>query len=428
MSKIKILFLGGAQEIGRSAVHISGKVTNLLFDSGIKFSNQIEEAIPKFEKIDINALDGVIITHCHLDHVGSLPYLVKLGYKGKILMTAPTKNLCYLMLMDYIIQSKLKLYNKQDIKKTFKKIHILNYGERKKIKNFYIKLLPSAHVLGSCQILTQIKNRRLIYTSDIKLEGSRLFEAPPIVTCDILLVESTYAENKYRHETREESRRKLINHINGTIKNNGVVLIPSFAVGRCQELIMEIDSLIKANQIDDVPILIDGMIRKTNLIHEKYKNYTKIKNFLFNTYNLPSIISRNEIDKISGIIITTSGMLQGLSRKYYSLLSKNSKNCLIFAGFQAKNSFGRKVLDALYYKINTTNRIELYQDKIKVDILTGFSGHSDSNALMEFINKIKPKTVILNHGEEDKINEFKNKLIINKFDASAPKIAEEILV
>ena len=414
--RAEIYFAGGAREIGRSCFVLRGK-KNLIIDAGIKLGKKIE--FPLIEELDY----PIVISHAHLDHIG---YLANTQPKEKIYTTKPTKDLMPLLLSDYSRISQLSF----DTNRLMKKVEVKEYKERFKVNGFSVELFNAGHLLGSAMI----KIGELLYTGDFNARGSLLLEKAKPVKAKTLLIESTYAGKEDIIPSFKEEMKRLVAIINKVVKNKGVVLIPAFAAGRAQEILISLERMMRSNAIPRVPIYIDGMIKKAmkiyriNLLYAKKEIQEQILSSLHDPFKsgyfkVSRSKTREDVKKPS-IIVTTSGMIVGGPVLYYlKRFAGDENSALVFVGYQAEGTLGREILDG-------KRRIEIFGEKLELKMEVyrlKISGHSDRNDLIRFINTIKPKHVILVHGEEKKQKELSSYLS-KRYNVDIPKVGESLSI
>lgn len=424
---IRLSFLGGARQVGRSCLFLQTPESRVLLDCGVDVADS-NESYPYLDapEFKINELDAVIISHSHLDHIGLVPYLFKFGYRGPVYCTEPTRDVGAILLIDFIkvMMEKRKdpLFTIDDIKEFVKHTITLNYDEVNDITpDVRITLHNAGHVLGSSMVHTHVGNGlyNFLYTGDIKYAKSYMLE--PALTkfqrLEGVIMESTYGGKSRVQSSRRESEKQLIDVVEETIEKKGKVLIPVLGSGRAQEVMLIIEDAIKKSIIPKVPIYIDGMVWDITAIYSTYPEYfnNSLKNQIFQKNTNPflsDVFKQVGSDKerrevINGgpcIILATSGMLVGgPSVEYLRNLGDNSRNSMIFVSYQGEGSLGRRIQNGektLYFATGENKHEEL-QLKINIVTIDGLSGHSDRKQLMSFVNDLKPrpKRVILVHGE-----------------------------
>ena len=426
---IRMTFLGGAREVGRSCILLQTPISKILLDCGINVAAHNSERFPCFDipEFDINQLDAVIISHAHLDHVGLLPYLYKMGYKGPVYMTIPSRDIAALISLDFIgvayKQAVQPLFSSTDIKEMVKHSICLNYNEVTDITpDIRLTFYNAGHTLGSAMVHLNIGNglHNLLYTGDFKYGKSRLLD-PAVANfprLETVITESTYGAKTDILPPRRESEENLIKLVNETIERKGKVLIPELGLGRAQETMLILEEAMKTGQLPKIPIYIDGMIWDINAIHTAYPDFlsSNTRTQIFQDKNpfVSEIFSRvgshQERKKvIEGgpcVVLATSGMLVGgASVEYFREFASNKNNSIIFVCYQGVGSLGRQVQEGLKQtKMIVEGKEEIVDINIKVNTIDGLTAHAGRGELMNFFARIKPKPkrIIVNHGEVSK--------------------------
>lgn len=441
---IRATALGGFREVGRSSLLIETNHSKILIDCGVSpepsirgleaVTNDENKAFPYLDSanITINDLNAVILTHAHMDHIGFVPYLFKYGYEGPVYCTPPTRDLAALLLYDYLklVQRSggTPLYEEKDIRKMLTHMITREYNEVTNVTD-EIKLTyhNAGHILGSGIVHLHIGEGmyNIVHSGDMKFGFTRLLDPADVryPRIDSLFIESTYGAPNDITPNRQEAEIELIEVIKRTVDNGGKVLIPLFAIGRSQELMLVLESYLTNNSKYkiDAPIYLDGMILEASAIHTAYPEYLKMSlqhRILSNRSPFESEIfeiakgERREIlEKGPCVILASGGMLNGgASLEYFKEMATDPKNLLIFVGYNSASSLGRRVQNGLKEVALPGEDGKLTNIKINMQVITveGFSGHSDRRQLMAFVDNIRPtpKKVFTMHGEEAKCEEL----------------------
>ncbi|RLI98649.1 MAG: beta-CASP ribonuclease aCPSF1 [Candidatus Aenigmatarchaeota archaeon] len=445
---VRLTALGGFRQVGRSCILVQTPHSNVLLDCGIDpgSDNVPLVDLPEFS---IDRLDAVVASHAHLDHVGFIPYLYKEGFKGPLYCTAPTRDLMVLLCMDYIdvcqSNGKQLYYNKKDIEKAVKHSIVLDYGEVSDITpNIRLTLQPSGHLLGSSLIHLHIGNglHNILYTGDLKFGPSKLFE--PAYTnfqrVETLITESTYGAAEDVTPHRNETEDAFFRIINDTISKGGKVLIPSFAVGRAQELMV-----LLASRPFEHPVYMEGMLWDATAIHTAYPEYLSkyLQRSIFKYGKNPFVskifkrVAPKERDSIidskePAVIIATSGMLiGGPAVEYLKGLAPDAKNTLMFVGYQAEGTLGRRIQKGWkdIPMADASGRTKTMPIKMNVETIHGLTGHSTRPELINYVKRLgsKPERILVDHGENRKCIELSRDLHrICRCETLAPKNMETI--
>jgi len=431
----EISFLGAAREVGRSCILVKGR-ESVLLDCGVKLGQ--EEEYPLLDYEAIKALDKVVLSHAHLDHSGYLPALYASGYKGKVFLTKPTRDLIQLLLADYLrIKESTSPYKQEHVAKLLTHTEMLEYHEEKQGIQFY----DAGHILGSAITKINTGDSTVLYTGDMNLRASRLLEgAEKGMEADTLIIESTYGAKADCHPSSKEAGRILVEEINDTVKQGGKVLIPTFAIGRGQEILFTLESYLRSGALEKTPIYLDGMVNKVLRIYRHNAIYLKKEvqrriltsdddPFKSEHYLVPQKRNRSDVfEQPNAVILATSGMLNGgPSVGYLEKLAPEEKNKIIMVGFQAQGTRGRMLLEGV-------KQIQLADKLIDVNFKVRqapFSGHSDHKELVEFAKSIKGlKNVFIVHGEEAKSLELQTALKkhLKHAKVEVPKLGEKFEV
>ena len=432
-SEVSLLTLGGFGQVGRSCMLLTTSDSKVLIDCGINpGARSPSEAFPRIDwaNITLDELDAIVIGHAHLDHTGFLPVLLKYGYKGPIYCTEPTLPMMNLIQLDAIkvaaAQGKIPMYSDRDVFQVMRQAITLPYGSVTDISpDIKLVLSNAGHILGSATCHFHIGNgdHNFVYSGDIKYGRSMLLESantnyPRVET---LLIESTYGAKEDIQPSRQEVEAAFIASVNSVLKEGGKVLIPIPAVGRAQELMMVIDRYMKSGELTEAPVFMEGMIQEATAIHEAFPEYLvkELKQKILETddnpfdseyfTNIEHQDGREEPlrEGLPCIIIATSGMLEGGPvLEYFRNIAPHKQNKILFVSYQVNGTLGRRVMDgARQVSISgQEGKIEVVSINCSTERLEGFSGHSDYNQLMAFVQRLRHKLrrVLVNHGEKKK--------------------------
>ncbi|MCS7118582.1 MAG: beta-CASP ribonuclease aCPSF1 [Archaeoglobaceae archaeon] len=451
---VRVTFLGGCREVGRSCYLLQTRHSKVLIDCGINVSNISETPylyLPEVQPLD--SLDAVVITHAHLDHCGLVPLLYKFNYKGPIYVTPPTRDLMVLLQLDFIEvagREKEAIYTSAMVREALKHTITLNYGEVTDISpDLRLTFYNAGHILGSAIAHFHVGEGlyNIAFTGDFKFEKTRLFDktTTSFPRLEALIMEATYGGAEDFQPSRAEAEQKLIEIINETIEKGGRVLIPTFAVGRSQEVMIVLEEAIRENKLKEVPIYIDGMIYEATAIHTAYPEYlnANLRDLIFydgiNPFISESFIRVDSVDKRESIIndsspsviISPSGMLNGGPvMEYFRNLAGDEKNMIIFVGYQAEGTLGRKVQKGWKeIPFSVDGRREVVEIKMRVETVDGFSGHSDRRQLLNYVKFLnsKPSKIVTVHGDETKCVELASGIYKTyKIETRAPLNMETI--
>ncbi|HJJ22223.1 MAG TPA: beta-CASP ribonuclease aCPSF1 [Nitrosopumilus sp.] len=457
-TEVSLYTLGGFGQVGRSSLLLSTPESKILIDCGINpGARSPMDAFPRLDSLNLtlDELDAVVIGHAHLDHTGFLPTLCKYGYKGPIYCTEPTLPMMNLIQLDAIkvatAQGRTPIYAERDVKQIMRQAITLPYGTVTDISpDIKLVFANAGHILGSalCHFHIGNGNHNFVYSGDIKFGKSILFEAASwnFPRVETLLIESTYGLKEDIQPSRQEVESAFINAVNNTLADGGKVLIPIPAVGRAQEIMMVIDHYMKSGEMVEAPVFTEGMISEASAIHESYPEYLarELKQKILETddnpfdseyfTNIEHADTREEPMRENSpcIILATSGMLEGGPvLEYFKNIAPDKKNKVLFVSYQVNGTMGRRVLDGSKQvsMLGKEGKVEVVTINCGVEKLDGFSGHSDYNQLMSFVQRLRPKLrrVLVNHGERKKSeNLAMNIRRMYRIPAHYPQIQEAI--
>ena len=428
--EVYIFCLGGVKQVGRSCFIVVTSESKIMLDCGINpGENNAIDAYPRIDWFDfkLEDLDAVIISHAHIDHQGFLPTLFKYGYDGPVYCTEPT-----LPLMNLLQSDSVKIaqnngvycpYEVRDINEIIKHCITLPYGKPTDISpDITITLNNAGHIMGSATVHINISGaHNILYSGDYKYAKTQLLDSavsnyPRVET---LITESTYGASSDIMPDQGIVYNSFTETINKTLTSGGKVLIPVPAVGRAQEIMLVLDKEMKDGRLIESPIYIEGMISEASAIHMSYAHYlgqdvrrsvshgiNPFQSEYFTVVN--GWGKRDEVlkDQNPAIIMATSGMLEGgPSVEYFKEIATKENNKMIFVSYQINGTLGRRMLDGNTNEVSMMDKngkVKVIPLKCKTQKIDGFSGHSDFNQILSFVSRIKPKRVLVNHGERSK--------------------------
>jgi len=428
---VRVTFLGGSRQVGRSAILVKTRESQLLLDCGINpGSRRPIHSYPRLdvEEFDLKNLDAVVITHAHLDHCGFLPYLYKYGYGGPVYCSEPTANVMTLLQSDYIDvtrkEGNVPPYSPEDIFEVILHTIPLSYGEVTDVSpDVRLTLHNAGHILGSSLVHLHIGKglHNIVYTGDFKYGPTALLQPastyfPRIET---LIMEATYGNPDNVAPSRDETDAQFVSVANNILKG-GKVLIPVPAVGRAQEILMVINKYMQSGDLLEVPVYIEGMISEATGIHTAYPDYLshEIRDQILKQGVNPfesdyfTVVrqhdTRDEI--VEGgpcIIMATAGMMEGGPViDYFKRLAPYDENGMIFVSYQVTGTMGQRVQSGMgsAQVYNQEGKMEVINIDMSVNTVEGFSGHSDRRQLVNYVRRLRPqpKRVFVVHGEESK--------------------------
>ncbi|MCK4268991.1 MAG: beta-CASP ribonuclease aCPSF1, partial [Methanogenium sp.] len=421
---VRVTTLGCCREVGRAAFLLTTPESRILIDCGEKPGNNngypylyVPEIYP------LNSLDAVVITHAHLDHCALVPLLYKYGYDGPVYSTPATRDLAAMLQLDYIdVMNKEKNkvpYSSKEVQEYLKHSITLNYGNVTDIApDIKLTFHNAGHILGSaiCHFHVGDGLYNIAFTGDFNYGKTRLF-GPATVQfprLEALFMESTYGGSQDMQPSKKDGEAKLYDIVTNTINRGGKVIIPAFAVGRSQEVMLALEEGMREKKIPEVKIYLDGMIKEATAIHTTYPEYLNpdLRAQIFKDGMNPFLsdcfvqvdspkLREKVIAGDSCIIITTSGMLSGGPiMEYLRNLAEDERNTLVFVGYQADGTMGRRLQKG--WKEIPMGRRETIVVNLEISTVDGFSGHSDRRQLMSYVNHLhpRPEKIFTIHGDE----------------------------
>jgi KH/beta-lactamase-domain protein len=440
---VRITTLGCCREVGRAAFILSTADTRILIDCGDKPGAEGEVPylqVPEALGAGASNLDAVILTHAHLDHSALIPLLFKYGYDGPIYCTEPTRDLMGLLTLDYLDvaakEGRTPPYESEMVRDAIKHCISLEYGDVTDIApDIKLTFHNAGHILGSAVSHFHIGDGlyNVAFSGDIHYDDTRLFngavnEFPRVET---LVMESTYGGRNDYQTDQEDAEQHLVKVINEAYDNGGKVLIPAFAVGRSQEIMLVLEEAMRNGKIPEMPIHLDGMIWEATAIHTTYPEYLRdnLRDRIFHDDENPFLadyfnhIDRGEderqevTDGDQAIILSTSGMVTGGPiMSWLRHVGNDPDSTMMFVGYQAQGTLGRRIQNGWdEIPINNRNdggRSNTMTMKMDVQTVDGFSGHADRQGLENFVRTMnpRPEKVLCVHGDEKSTQDLSSAL------------------
>ena len=433
MVRIKFMGATGTVTGSKTLLELDGK--KFLIDCGMfqglkRLRLMNWEAFP----IPLEEIDAIILTHAHIDHSGYIPRLVKYGYRNKIIATPTTTDLCKIMLIDSAHLQEvdaeyanfkrfskhkpaLPLYTIEDAQASLELFEGLPYGERISLTaNMTLTFRDAGHILGSAfadiRVSVGGEEKRILFTGDLGRPSQPILRDPHTVyNVDYLVIESTYGDRLHEDNSVKDELAKVVNE---SVERGGVLVIPSFAVGRTQTILFYLRELEKEGRIPVLPVYVDSpmAIEATEIFKKHFEDYDleskKLKiegEDIFSTTHLRFMKTREQsvsLNKVKekAIIISASGMVTG-GRILHHLerLLPSEKNTVLFIGYQAEGTRGRAILEgAESIKIHGKH----VPVRAKIENITGFSAHADYNEILAWLSNFHraPRKVFIIHGEK----------------------------
>jgi KH/beta-lactamase-domain protein len=428
--EVMLFCLGGVKQVGRSCFVVVTPETKVMLDCGINPGEMSGlDAYPRLDwfNFDLDDLDAVVISHAHIDHQGFLPTLFKYGYRGPVYCTEPTLPLMVLLQTDSVKiannNGTYLPYAARDVYEVIKHCITLPYGKPTDISpDVTITLNNAGHIMGSATVHLNISGaHNILYSGDYKYARTQLLDSAVSLypRVETLITESTYGNTTDVMPDQQSVYRGFTESINKTLTEGGKVLLPVPAVGRAQEIMLVMAKEMKEGRLIESPIYIEGMISEASAIHMSYAHYLGsdvrksvsqgINPFQSEYFTIISGYGKRDDmlnDENPAIVMATSGMLEGgPSVEYFKELAPIPKNKIIFVSYQINGTLGRRVLDGAMSEVSMmdkSGKVKVVPVRCQTQKIDGFSGHSDFNQILNFVSRIKPKRILVNHGEKSK--------------------------
>jgi metallo-beta-lactamase family protein len=455
-----IEFSGAAQEVTGSCHILRVGKRTVLLDCGL-YQGRRSESRDKNRRlpVPVEEIDGIILSHAHIDHAGRLPYLVAQGYKGTIWATSATRDLCAIMLADSAhIQEKdadflarhrheiiEPLYRMEDATRTQERMVGMPYNKWFEVTDgVRARFTEAGHILGSASVVVEMREgddfKRLVFSGDVGRMGLPIIRdpAPPHDGADVVICESTYGNRD--HDSVEGAREQLARVVRETAARGGRLLIPAFAVGRTQELVYDLHALRRDDKIPNIPIFIDSPLA-TNAtavfaMHpESYDHNEELVRTAPNLFDFPmveftrDVMESKRLNSMHGpmIIIAASGMCEsGRILHHLQYGASDARNTILIVGFQAEHTLGRRIVEE-------RPTLKIFGDDVplaaQVEVLLGYSAHADRTELQAWLREVRgagtkdgrgTPTVYLVHGETEAQQAFATQLREDGFEVEIP--------
>ena len=472
---MKIKFCGAARTVTGSCYYLESDRFKVVVDAGaFQGSYDTEKLNREPFPFDPSSLDAIFLTHAHFDHCGRIPMLVKLGFKGRIFSTQPTRDLARIVLLDaarlqkedydrWLARAKDEkdsgenpsedgslyakrepLYSEEDVEAAISLFEVYPYGTSVNLHNgLEFRFRDAGHILGSSMIemwttTDSGRERKIVFSGDLGQPGARIVKDPDLVReADYVICESTYGNRL--HKNKDETVLELLSILKTAQEQGGNVLIPSFAIERTQEILYEINLFVENNLLNEMPVYLDSpMASKATTVFRQYPTFydedaRRLLDkgddpFNFKGFNITTSAedSKRLITKNGIVIIAGSGMCTGgrIIHHIKNNISKSSTH-MVFVGYQVEGTLGRKIVDG-------DKRIKIFGEGLDVNAqihtLGGFSAHGDQRDLRYWLRSFghSPKEIFITHGDEETSIGFASNIEQElKIQTQVPKLNEE---
>ncbi|RDW74971.1 hypothetical protein BP6252_06113 [Coleophoma cylindrospora] len=480
--ELMFLCLGGGNEVGRSCHILQYKGKTVMLDAGMHPAYDGLAALPFYDDFDLSTVDVLLISHFHIDHAASLPYvLAKTNFKGRVFMTHPTKAIYKWLIQDSVRvggassnPTSQPVYTEADHLSTFPQIEAIDYQTTHTVSSIRITPYPAGHVLGAAMFLIEIAGLKIFFTGDYSREEDRYLvsaEVPKNVKIDVLITESTYGSAS--HVPRVERETALLKSITGILNRGGRVLMPVFALGKAQELLLILDEYwARHSEYQKYPIYYaSNLARKCMLVYHTYvgamnENIKRLfrermaeagtsddiagKGGPWDFKFIRSLKNLDRFDDVGGCVMLASpGMMQnGVSRDLLERWAPSDKNGVIITGYSVEGTMAKQIMQepdqiqAVMSRNTGAGRrgpVGGEGDKVMIPRRCSvqeysFAAHVDGVENREFIEEVAAPVVILVHGEHHNMMRLKSKLLSLNADKTvkvkvfSPRNCEELRI
>lgn len=417
--------LGAGKEVGRSCHIIQFKDKTVMLDAGVHPAYSGQASLPYYDEFDLSEVDVLLISHFHLDHAASLPHVMqKTNFKGRVFMTHPTKAIYRWLMSDFVRVSSAggevdQIFSETELAKSFEAIEAVDFHSTTIVNGIKFTAYHAGHVLGGAMYFIEIAGVKILYTGDYSREEDRHLNIAevPAETPDILITESTYGTAT--HENRLVKEKKLLDDITKTVQRGGRVLMPVFALGRAQELLLILDEYWSRHpELQHIPIYyISSLAKKCMAVYQTYihtmnpairAEFSKRNPFIFQ--HISSLRNLDRFDDIGpSIMLASPGMLQnGNSRTLLEKWCPDEKNLLYMTGYSVDGTMANMITNAPA-EITTLNGVKVVR-RMAIEVLS-FAAHVDFIQNRDFIDAVDAKHIILVHGESNGMGRLKSALL-----------------
>ncbi|CCC69876.1 hypothetical protein NCAS_0D02950 [Naumovozyma castellii] len=435
----KFFSLGGSNEVGRSCHILQYKGKTIMLDAGVHPAYQGMASLPFYDEFDLSTIDVLLISHFHLDHAASLPYVMqKTNFKGRVFMTHPTKAIYRWLLRDFVRVTSIgvnstignddNIYTDEDLAESFDKIETVDYHSTVDVDGIKFTAFHAGHVLGAAMFQIEIAGLRVLFTGDYSREMDRHLNSAevPSLPSDVLIVESTFGTAT--HEPRLNREKNLTQLIHSTVSRGGRVLLPVFALGRAQEIMLILDEYWSQHAEElgsgQVPIYYaSNLAKKCMSVFQTYVNMMnddirrKFRDSQTNPFIFKNISYLRNLEEFQdfgpSVMLASPGMLQsGLSRDVLEKWCPDEKNLVLITGYSIEGTMAKFIMLEPDTIPSINNPEVTVPRRCNVEEIS-FAAHVDFQENLEFIEKISANNIILVHGESNPMGRLKSAILSN---------------
>ena len=408
---MKVQFLGGAEEVGKIGAYIEEHGANILIEYGLKLRPK-EAPVPP--QAPPQMVDHILLTHSHLDHSGMIPWLCRENRDARVLSTESTYEVSQLIWQDTLkiadMEGHHRPFEPEDIRLAMSSFVLKDFGQSLDWGGFEVKLHRAGHIPGATMYELN-GNKTSLFTGDLHTISTRLVRGAIPIKCDNLFIEATYAGRNHEN-TRLKEEYRFIEKVKQAVERGGRAIIPCFAVGRTQEVMLLLKDL-KLN------MWVDGMGKHVNRIYLDFPEHLNLKDFkrAFNRFHTVRTSSdRRKVKRDAEVIVTTGGMLDGGPvLEYIDAFQNDPKTAILMTGYQVPESNGRLLKDKGMIEVLADSSrgrspeeilgpVEMKRIKVKCEVEQfDLSAHADHEQLLKFIKGCKPENVVLMHSDQPQL-------------------------
>ncbi len=418
-NSLEISFLGGASSIGASCTLIRVAGSAFVVDCGVRYSGA--SPLPDLSQLGDTRVDAILVTHAHMDHTGGLPVLAEACPGAPVFATPPTIDLIGILLRDSLRlmsapdrESEVPLYTEHQVEGLLGSMAPVRYHQPIQVGEIEIRWLPASHILGASMILMKTPAGTILFTGDYSVSAQQTVSAlgRPDFQADLVISESTYGQRL--HEDRNAAEERLLGQVGEVVERGGRVLIPAFAVGRAQEVLLILKRALRNGSLPDTPVFVDGMVRAVCDVYRSHEPFVS-RSLVHEIRRTPHAFYTDSIRPVTRpqdrtrvldtspcIIVASSGMLSGgPSAGYCQELAKHANDAILLTGYQDEESPGRALLNLA--QSEGPKELRLGRSTVPVACLFGtygLSAHADRMQMVSLIEATSPRTVALVHGDE----------------------------
>jgi Cft2 family RNA processing exonuclease/dsRNA-specific ribonuclease len=420
LNSLEISFLGGASSIGASCTLVRAAGRTFVVDCGVRYAGS--SPLPDLSRLADTPVDAILLTHAHMDHSGGLPVLAEACPAAPVFATPPTIDLIHILLRDSLRlmnapdrESEVPLYTEHQVAALLHAVAPVKYHQPIQVGEIEIRWLPASHILGAAMILMKTPAGTILFTGDYSVTAQQTVPAlsRPDFQADLVISEATYGERL--HEDRNAAEERLLGQVRQVVDRGGRVLIPAFAVGRAQEILLILKRALRNGSLPETPVFVDGMVRAVCDVYRNHESFVsrglahEIRRtpHAFYTDSIQPVVRREDrtrvLDTSPCIIVASSGMLSGgPSAGYCQELARHANDAILLTGYQDEESPGRALLDLA--RSAGPKELRLGHTTVPVACLFGtygLSAHADRMQMVSLIEAASPRTVALVHGDEN---------------------------